>query len=68
MSASAPDIGVQMWNGTTCTRFPSYQYSRLSHSQDWDQATLTNSMQFGWGGYTVSHRQAFSLFQVIHSY
>ena len=57
-----------MWNGTTCTRFPSYQYSRLSHSQDWDQATLTNSMQFGWGGYTVSHRQAVSLFQVVSPY
>lgn len=53
-----PDIGVQMWNGTTCTRFPSYSYSHLSHSQDWDQATLTNSMQFGWGGYTVKHQQS----------
>jgi hypothetical protein len=58
VDSSLPDIGVQMWNGSACTRFPSYEYSRLHHSTAWDEATLTNSLQYGWGGFTVTHTRA----------
>jgi hypothetical protein len=56
--SALPDIGVGMWNGTQCTRFPSYEYSRLHHSTAWDAPTATSSLQYGWGGFTVKHTRS----------
>lgn len=56
--SALPDIGVGMWNGTQCTRFSSYEYSRLHHSVKWDAPTMTTSLQYGWGGFTVKHTRS----------
>jgi hypothetical protein len=56
--SALPDIGVQMWNGTQCKPFSSYEYSKLRRTIKWDVATMTTSLQFGWGGFTVKHTRS----------
>eukprot|EP00035_Acanthoeca_spectabilis_P019240 m.417778 g.417778 ORF g.417778 m.417778 type:complete len:613 (-) comp16834_c0_seq42:205-2043(-) len=55
-----PEIMVQMWNESagTCTPFSSYEYAHLKHTETWDSTTMTNSLQYGWGGFTVQHTRS----------
>eukprot|EP00040_Diaphanoeca_grandis_P023508 m.128018 g.128018 ORF g.128018 m.128018 type:complete len:633 (+) comp29309_c0_seq2:121-2019(+) len=53
-----PDIGPAMWNGTACTPFADYNYARLHHTATWNAKTFTNSLQYGWGGFTVKHTRS----------